>query len=503
MYRAAVANLVIILSLVGGVSTKTKNDPGRTNVLVILGDDAGLQMSAYGNHAIKSPNFDKLAARSVVFKHGYTSVSSCSPSRSVVLSGLPQHQNGMYGLHQFPNSFSSFDKVKSLPVMLRDKNIRTGIIGKKHVGPDYVYGFDFEETEENNNLNQVGRNITCMKNFVKQFLSNNDTRPFFLYIAFFDPHRGCDGFCENFGDGRPGNGVIPDWTPTYYTPDEVKVPYFMPDTPAARQDLVNFYKTLSRMDQGIGLFMNELESAGFGDNTLVLYSADNGIPFPNAKTNLYESGMMEPFMISSPLHKENWGKQTEALASTMDITPTVLNWFNVSVPTNYFKLTGRSLLGAVADTDSPDYPFVFSSHNFHEVTMYYPMRVIRTTKYRLIHNLNYHAPYAIATDLFAAPTFQDLLNRSIAGQSLNWFKTLDQYYHRTEWELFDLQADPTELNNLADNPDYSLILNQLQTQLMNWQTETRDPWHCLPAGDSYMGRCVDLRNGEKFNNTSL
>ncbi|XP_050409327.2 N-sulphoglucosamine sulphohydrolase [Patella vulgata] len=485
---------------------RNKFDPGRTNVLVLLGDDAGVQMSAYNNAAIKSPNFDKLSERSVVFSHGFTSVSSCSPSRSVVLTGQPQHQNGMYGLHHNPHHFNTFDSVQSLPVMLGDYNIRTGIIGKKHVGPDYVYKFDYEQTEENNNLDQVGRNITCMKNLVHEFLNDNDTRPFFLYIGIHDPHR-CDAygktggkgeFCENFGDGRPGNGVIQDWTPTYYSPDDVKVPYYIPETPAARRDIANFYKTLSRMDQGIGLFMKELENAGFMENTMVLYSSDNGIPFPTAKTNLYEAGMMEPFMISSPLNKQNWGKHADALASTMDITPTVLDWFNISTSrTNKVKLTGRSLLDVVVNT-STDHPVVYSSHTMHEVTMYYPMRVIRTHQYRLIHNLNYHAPYPIASDLFGAQTFQDMLNRSANSESLNWFKTLDEYYHRPEFELFDFSTDPMELNNLANRPEYQDILKQLKQQLLDWQIETKDPWYCLPGGDVMNNECYALRNGETF-----
>ncbi|ESO95264.1 hypothetical protein LOTGIDRAFT_175173 [Lottia gigantea] len=457
---------------------------------MICCDDAGLQMSAYGNRDIKSPNFDQLAAKSLVFKHGFTSVSSCSPSRSVILTGIPQHQNGMYGLHHNPHHFNSFDDIRSLPVILGDHGIRTGIVGKKHVGPDYVYKFDYEQTEENNSLNQVGRNITFMKLKIQEFLSNNDTRPFLLYIGFFDPHRcGVVGqnklgeFCENFGDGRPGNGVIPDWNPTYYDPASLEVPYFIPNTATARQDLANMYKTLSRMDQGIGLFMKELSNAGFMDNTMILYSSDNGIPFPNAKTNLYESGMMEPFMVSSPLHKQSWGQQTEALASNMDITPTVLDWFDINYhnSSGRVRLTGKSLWQAVDNPNTHDYTTVYSSHNFHEVTMYYPMRVIRTKQYRLIHNLNYHAPYGIATDLFGASTYQDLLNRSASGQPTNWFKTLDQYYHRTEWELFDFVADPYELTNLAYNSSYQPVFNDLRNTLMNWITETQDPWYCLPG----------------------
>ena len=136
----------------------------------------------------------------------------------------------------------------------------TGIIGKKHVGPEEVFPFDFSETELNNSINQVGRNITHIKELVRRFFLQQQQRQqpdFLLYIAFHDPHR-CGhtepqfgNFCQKFGDGsQPGMGVIKDWEPTYYDPRSVIVPEFVQDTPAARQDLADQYTTVSRMDQG-------------------------------------------------------------------------------------------------------------------------------------------------------------------------------------------------------------------------------------------------------------
>ncbi|XP_067685524.1 N-sulphoglucosamine sulphohydrolase-like [Haliotis asinina] len=501
--KVAVVCLSVAL-IVSHVSAQT-----RRNVLLIYGDDAGFQMGAYNNTACKTPNFDKLAARSVVFKHGYTSVSSCSPSRSVLLTGLPQHQNGMYGLHHDPHHFNSMDTVRALPTILGNAGIRTGIIGKKHVGPDDVYKFDYEQTEENNDLNQVGRNITYMKKYVREFLNAEDTRPFLLYLAYHDPHRcGQDPnlgqFCERFGDGQEGHGVIPDWNPVTYRPEDVEVPYYLPDTPATRQDLANMYKTYSRMDQGLGIFLKELEDAGFIDNTLILYSSDNGIPFPGAKTNLYDPGMGEPMMVSSPLHKEHWGKVTEAMGSTMDFVPTILEWFNLTYPKYAIDgkkdvtLTGKSLLPVAANpaTSQPEYSFIYSSHDMHEVTMFYPMRVLRTHQYKLIHNLNSHAPYPLATDIYQSPTFLDLLNRTHNNVETHWFKPLNTYYYRDQWELYDHQADPMELRNLANVTEYQSVLESMKKQLFEWQTVTSDPWRCYPAGVLEGARCEPLYNGE-------
>lgn len=100
-------------------------------------------------------------------------LSSNISSRAALLTGMPSHQNGMYGLHQAENHFNSFGDVKTLPNILSTHGVRTGIIGKKHVGPSSVYKFDYEQTEENNSIFQVGRNITYMKLLAREFLTNS------------------------------------------------------------------------------------------------------------------------------------------------------------------------------------------------------------------------------------------------------------------------------------------------------------------------------------------
>ncbi|KAH3864421.1 N-sulphoglucosamine sulphohydrolase-like [Dreissena polymorpha] len=465
------------------------------NVLVLLADDAGFETKVYNNSVCKTPNLDKLGERSLIFRNAFTSVSSCSPSRSVVLTGLPQHQNGMYGLYQGYHHFTSFDEVQSLPKILQDHNIRTGIVGKKHVGPEEVYPFDYEMTEEQHSILQVGRNISYMRNLVRKFLQANDSRPFFLYIGFHDPHRcGHENpkygtFCEMFGNGEPGMGTIPDWEPVTYNPSEVEVPYFVQDTPAARLDIAKQYTTISRLDQGVGLMLEELEQSGHADDTLVLFSSDNGIPFINGRTNLYDSGMAEPFLLYSPFHIKRQGQVSDALVSHVDITPTVLDWFNISYPTytvnnKPVQPTGKSLLPVLDIEPKTGFDTVYASHNLHEVTMYYPMRVIRNRQYKLIHNLNFKMPYGIDQDFFISDSFQDILNRTRAGEPTHWFKTLSEYYYRASWELFDILNDPMERKNLVNHPDdkYQDIFQELKGQLLLWQNLTSDPWICAPWG---------------------
>ena len=371
--------------------------------------------------------------------------------------------------------YYTYSQVQSLPLLLnRTKGeYWYGIVGKKHVGPDPVYLFPFSYTEEHYNLNQVGRNITRMKEIISEFFSLAKTKgkPFFLYIGIHDPHRGGSQaaiaeygqFFEKWGDGSPGMGKIPDWTPTDYSPDDVEVPYFLPNTSATRSDLAAFYRTISRYDQGIGLFLQLLKENGFDENTLIILTSDNGIPFPNAKTTLYDPGMGEPLLISNPLAKQRWNQTTEAMSSHTDLVPTILDWFGLPKPSYTINgkkvvLQGESLLPVTEKEPSTGYDTALSSHNLHEVTMYYPMRVIRNKHYKLIHNLNYKMPYPMAEDIYYSPSFRDIVNRSMAGSPLPWFKTLEEYYYRDQWELFDLNNDPEELKNIAYDPAYQSTL---------------------------------------------
>nr|CAD7398494.1 unnamed protein product [Timema poppensis] len=378
---------------------------------IFSADDGGFEMGTYLNKICQTPNLDALAKKSLIFNNAYTSVSSCSPSRSTILTGQPSHQNGMYGLHQGVHHFNSFDNVKSLPTVLAQHNIRTGIIGKKHVGPSSVYPFDYAETEENNSILQVGRNITKIKLLVREFLANNKSQPFFLYVAFHDPHR-CGHtnpeygeFCEKFGNGEPGMGIIPDWHPIYYQAAQVQLPYFVQDTIAARNDVAAQYTTVSRLDQGVGLVLQELRDAGFEDDTLIVYSSDNGVPLPSGRTNLYDPGMAEPMFISSPEHVERRNQVTYSMTSLLDLVPTVLDWFHIP-SSETSLLTGKSLLPLLISEPAMDTRAVFASHNHHEVTMYYPMRAVRTKRYKLIHNLNYKMPFPIDQDFYISPSFQ-------------------------------------------------------------------------------------------------
>ncbi|XP_058453411.1 N-sulphoglucosamine sulphohydrolase [Malaya genurostris] len=487
------------------------------NVLFLLADDGGFEMGAYRNRIVQTAALDALAKESLIFNNAYASVSSCSPSRASILTGMPEHQNGMYGLHNGVHNFDALKDAKSISGILSTAGVHTGLIGKKHVGPGDVFKFDYEQTEEQHSINQVGRNITNIKLLTREFLleSKKMDKPFFLMVSFHDPHR-CGHitpqygpFCERWGSGEEGMGLIPDWHPIYYVWDELQLPYYIPDTEPARRDVAAQYTTISRLDQGVGLVLQELKDAGFDQDTLVVYTSDNGPPLPAARTNLYDPGMAEPMFIRSPDPNSRKNQVTYSMTSHLDLVPTFLEWYNISYPepdpsesnridkiSEKSTLTGKSLLPLLyAEPPADPDQAVFASQSFHEITMAYPMRAIRTKRFKLIHNLNHQLPFPIDQDFYVSPTFQDMLNRSLAKQDLRWYKTLTEYYNRPEWELFDLKLDPTERRNLAGKVVTKEIFEKLRARLQKWQTATNDPFRCLPGG-------VLLDTGEYLNNAT-
>lgn len=164
--------------------------------------------------------------------------------------------------------------------------------------------------------------------------------------------------------------------------------------------------------------MKELEAAGHLDDTLIIYTSDNGPPLPSARTNLYDPGIREPMFVSSPEHKERRHQVTYAMSSHLDLVPTLLDWFGVdyngssdtagnSIDLNKPVLTGKSLLPLLIE-EPPNDPnaTIFASQSYHEITMNYPMRSVRTKRYKLIHNINFRAPFPIDQDFYVSPTFQ-------------------------------------------------------------------------------------------------
>lgn len=453
------------------------------NIVLIVADDHGQDAGAYGNPVIQTPNLDALAADGVRFPYAFATTASCSASRSVILSGLHNHRTGQFGhMHDF-HHFKSYSNLKSLPVLLSEGGYRTASIGKYHVAPQEVYAFD-------QMLQGNARSPIAMANTAEAFITENAQQPFFLYYATSDPHRG-GGFADDlphapdrFGNSPEG---YPDIEPVRYNPDEVIVPPFLPDTPTARAELAQYYESVSRLDQGVGRLIAILKDAGVYENTLIIYISDHGIAFPGAKTTTYEPGLLIPMIVRHPGGLRS--HVNEAMVSLVDITPTLLDFAGITPPTypqhiglpvlreqlpEEQGLHGRSFLPVLSETRPEGWDEIFASHTFHEIQMYYPMRVVRDRQYKLIWNIAHGLPYPFASDLWESPTWQGVYAQG--PDALYGPRSVQDYIHRPAFELYDIAADPYESNNLANDPRYAETLTTYKNRLRAFQQRTSDPW---------------------------
>jgi len=458
---------IALVVLVAACLAVAEAPAAKRNVVLYVVDDQGLDAGCYGNPVIQTPNLDNLAADGTRFDYAFCTTASCSASRSVILTGLHNHANGQYGHQHAYHHFASFPDIKSLPVLLSDAGYRTVQVGKYHVAPEEVYRFD--EYVKVNTRSPVEMADRC-----REFIAADDDRPLFLYFCTSDPHRG-GGVVEDspYKPDRFGNRPqgYPGVKEVVYDPNDVIVPPFLPDTSACRAELVQYYQSVSRVDQGLGRLVAILKEAGEYDETLVIYISDNGIAFAGAKTTLYEPGMRLPCVVRSPDQKRRGGA-TDAMITWADLTPTILDFAGAAPEKTAFH--GRSFLG-VLDEESPrGWDEIYASHTFHEITMYYPMRVVRGRRYKLIWNIAHGLPYPFASDLWAASSFQDRYARGL--DALYGKRTIGAYIHRPAFELYDLESDPDEVRNLADEPAHAEVIEAHKAKLKAFQKRTRDPW---------------------------
>jgi N-sulfoglucosamine sulfohydrolase len=466
---------------------KTTVRPEKPNIVMIVSDDHGQNdLGCYGNKAIHTPNLDYLASTGIRFTNAYCTSASCSASRSVILTGLYNHANGQYGHSHGVANFKTFESVRSLPVILSEYGYSTARAGKFHVAPEEVYAFDRLIPGDSRNCTEMALNS-------KAFLDENKNSPFFLYFCASDPHRGGGFVDENpyrpdrFGNRKEGYTGIEE---KYFTPDEVEVPWYLPDNPATRAELAQYYQSVARMDQGIGTLFNLLKEKGLWDNTIILYLSDNGIAFHGAKTNTYDPAIRLPFIVKMP-DETHPGSVTNAMVSWSDLTPTLLDLAGIlnlelekrkslAQPTRTALQTpihstfhGKSFLPVLKNPQVNGFDEIYASHTFHEITMYYPMRVVETRDYKLIWNLAHELGYPHASDLWESATWQEVQK---SGDNQYGKRNVEDYLNRPEFELFNKSTDPYESINLAYNPQYSKVLEELKEKIKAFQEKTNDPW---------------------------
>ena len=466
------------------------------NIILFITDDQSPDAGCYGNKKIKMPNLDALAEDGTLFTNAFATTASCSASRSVVLTGLHNHLNGQYGHQHNYHKFSSFQNIQSLPVILSRYGYRTYRIGKYHVAPEPVFRFDYK-------LQGNTRNAVQMARECEQLISDNGSKPFFLYFATSDPHRGggtdkSSKYKPDLFGNKPNKGSHNGVNEVHYGLDDVEVPPFLPDTPTCRAELAQYYQSCTRIDQGLGELIKILKKAGKYNDTLLIFTSDHGIAMPGGKTTVYDPGLRVPFVVRNPYSAKK-GVVNNAMISHIDITPSILDFAgaydsekksvndglinfdeatkrapNENRGSKIKNFHGRSWIPILEKDNPKGWDSIGASHTFHEIQMYYPMRVIRDRNYKLIWNIAYPLPFPFASDLWIAPTWQAQFKQGLSAKYGK--KTVQNYIQRDEFEFFDIKKDPNEANNLSKDPKSKDLLEVYKQKLKAMQRKTNDPW---------------------------
>lgn len=418
----------------------------RPNFIIFIADDAAWNdFGPYGNHIIKTPHINQLAEEGLVFNNAFLTTSSCSPSRCSILTGLYPHNTGAAELHMpLPADRILFAGD------LQQAGYYTAVAGKYHIGPkraefDTIYGGQPSGSE----------------NWMEALQNCPDDKPFFLWLAALDPHR------KYF----PNTIVQP------HKPEEVIVPPYLHDNDSTRKDLALYYDEISRLDSNIGLIIKELKARGLTDNTYVLFMSDNGQPFPRAKTRLYDSGIKTPFILYRPSRISK--STTDALISTVDIAPTILELAGIE-PSDHYE--GVSFVPVIDDPSAHVRTTIAAEHNWHDYQAH--ERAIRNNQYLYIRNSFPQLNASPPADAVASITYQEMIILHSEGR-LNEQQQDCFVQPRNAEELYDVTVDPFQFHNLAGQAEYQEVLAIMQNLMDKWIEETGDTLPANPTPDRF------------------
>ncbi|MFT4637300.1 MAG: N-sulfoglucosamine sulfohydrolase [Verrucomicrobiales bacterium] len=445
----------------------------KTNVVLIIADDLAWDDSGpYGNDRVRTPNLDRLAAEGMKFNRAILTASSCSPSRASIITGLYPHQTDAEELH-WPLPASQVTFVEKL----REAGYWTGAAGKWHLGDAIRDRFDvikdvdtsgfqlpagdagkagkFKETTN-------GEAKSGCADWVPLLRERPDDRPFFLWLAALDPHR-------------PYEECILE---NPHAPAKTRLAPYHPDTPGVRREYALYYDEVTRLDQYVGKVLAELTSQGVLDQTLVLFISDNGRPFPRDKTSLYDSGIRTPMLARYPPMVKA-GSVCDRLVSALDLAPTFLELAN----TDKGKFPGVSFVSLLKKADAPPIrTYAFAEKNWHDYEDH--SRSVRDRKYKYIRNHYHDLPPTPPADAVRGVTYQALIGLRDKG-SLSAASAQLFWSPRPTEELYDCDADPHELTNLAANVEHSGILAKMREALRVWEKETDDDVPTLRTADEF------------------
>ena len=402
---------------------------GRPDIVIVLADDQTWSDSGcYGNKQVKTPNIDRLAAAGMRFTRAFTATAMCAPTRQQLYTGLFPVRNGAY-----PNHSKVKPGTRSLVHFLRDSGYRVGLSGKKHFGPPASFPFE---------------NIPRRK--LAEFISRKKDQPYCLVVTSNSPH-------------------LP-WTAgdsSAYDPAKIRIPPKFVDTPQTREALTRYYAEITDFDRELGECMEVVKRNGREDDTIFIYTSEQGAQFPGGKWTCYEMGLHVALVVRWP-RKVKAGSVADAMVQYVDVVPTLL----AAVGVREVKgLDGKSFLGVLQGEGDTHHEAVFGVHTTRGIingSPCYPVRSIRTATHKYIWNPKHTEP------------FRNVLigGGDKGGYWKSWVelaktdekarRIVEGYQHRPEVELYDLRSDPFEQKNLAGTPELKGLERSLRSSLDAW-----------------------------------
>jgi arylsulfatase A-like enzyme len=407
----------------------------RDNVLLMHWHDLGRYLGAYGHTDVSSPRLDQLAAESILFSRAHATAPLCSPSRGSLFTGRYPQSNGLVGLAH--HGWEYRPDVRTLSHILSESGWCTALFGMQHE-TSYPAKLGFQEFDVSNSYCEY------VVEHAARWLTDPPKRPFLLTAGFFETHR-----------PYPRDRYVPA------DADDLVVPDYLPDTADIRQDLAEFYGSISVADAAVGLLLDRLDQTGLDQTTWVVFMTDHGPALPRAKSTLYDAGTGIAMIVRPPRNTRIEPQVYDELFSGVDLVPTLLELLGLDIPADVDGISHAGNLRTSPRDIKPVRTEVYTTKTYHD--SFDPIRAIRTKEYSYIEN-------------YASRPLLDLpwdIAESAPGRTVAPLL----YEQRPARELYDLDEDPTEAHNLL-GPDATdkaeVIANDLALLLHDWRQKTND-----------------------------
>ena len=410
----------------------------KPNIVYLHSHDTGRSIQPYG-FAVPTPRLQKFAEQGVVFRQAFCQAPTCSPSRAALLTGQSAHRAGMIGLAH--RGFALADYSQHLCHTLSAAGYLTAIAGLQHLADEPFAAASALGYQRHLNTER----FKDAEIRAAEFIASTPDKPFFLDVGFFETHR---------HSAPEGTFVAPK--ATVGDPRYVRPPANMPDTPDTRKDFADFIASAGVLDRKIAVVLDAIDGAGIADNTLVIVTTDHGVPFPGHKCNLTDAGTGVMLLIRGP-GGFTGGRVMDAMVSHMDLFPTICDLADIARPA---WLQGESLLPLMRGEVNAVHDALFAEVTFHAA--YEPQRSVRTSRWKYIRRFE-------ERNRVTLPNVDDGLSKS------EW-TTHGWADHELATEcLYDLEFDPMEAQNLANDPRQAEMLAAMRARLEAWMKATSDP----------------------------